>query len=119
MPHSYNSVAATMSVDHVVLFKWKDDAPAETIQEFARAVVALKDKVPGILDLSFGEDFSKTSRAQGFTHMLIVRMENKDTVPFYDAHPEHQKVVALIRPIMDKNISLNIESPRHMPIHNA
>ncbi|ETV94359.1 hypothetical protein H310_11999 [Aphanomyces invadans] len=101
-------------VEHVVLFKWKDDASAEAIEEVGRSIIALKDKVPGIIDLAYGEDFTKT-RSQGFTHTLVVRMANKETVAFYDSHPEHVKVVTQIRLILDKILAMDIETPRHLP----
>ncbi|KAF0686707.1 Aste57867_21549 [Aphanomyces stellatus] len=103
-----------MSVEHVVLLKWKDDAPADTIAQIATGLTALKDKVPGIVDLTYGEDFNKV-RSDGFTHMLVVRFVSKEALASYDTHPEHQKVVSLIRTVVDKVLAVDIESPRLTP----
>ncbi|ETV86409.1 hypothetical protein H257_02782 [Aphanomyces astaci] len=101
-------------VEHVVLFKWQDDATPEAIESVGQSILALKDKIPGVIDLAYGEDFTKT-RSQGFTHALVVRMANKDVVAFYDAHPEHVKVITQIRTIVDKILAVDFESPRHTP----
>ncbi|KAF0686709.1 Aste57867_21551 [Aphanomyces stellatus] len=103
-----------MSVEHVVLFKWKDDAPAETIAQVEADVIALKDKIPGIVDLTYGKDFNKV-RSDGFTHMLVIRFVNKEALAFYDAHIEHQKILGLLVPIMDKILVVDMESPRLTP----
>ncbi|KAF0688599.1 Aste57867_19772 [Aphanomyces stellatus] len=103
-----------MSVEHVVLFKWKDDAPAETIAQVEADVIALKDQISGIVDLTYGKDFNKV-RADGFTHMVVVRFVSKEALASYDAHPDHQKVVALLLPIMDKILVMDMESPRLTP----
>ncbi len=47
----------------------------------------------GVIDLSMGKTF--TDRGKGFTHCLVVRMENRDVVPYYADHPLHQVCVFL------------------------
>ncbi|KAG9400113.1 hypothetical protein AC1031_011023 [Aphanomyces cochlioides] len=101
-------------IEHVVLFKWKADADPAKVEEVGNAIKALKDKIPGIVDLAYGEDITKT-RAQGFTHGLVVRMATRETVKFYDEHPEHVQVVHKIREVVESVLAMDFESPRLTP----
>lgn len=76
---------------HVVLFKWNEDASPAAIEAALEALRGLKAKVPGILELSCGPNFS--DRNKGFTHGLVVRFEDHDALDGYGPHPDHQFVV--------------------------
>ena len=85
-------------IEHLVLFQWTPDASAEAIAQVLAALKALRGQVPGIVDLTCGENFS--ARAQGYTHALTVRFEARAALDAYGPHPAHQKVVQeLIKPI--------------------
>jgi len=51
--------------------------------------------VPGIISLRLGKNF--TDRAKGFTHGLVVTLENKAALPIYADHPEHMAVATELR----------------------
>ena len=76
---------------HIVLFRWTDEATPEAIQQAVEALNDLRDKVPGILEISCGANFS--DRAKGFTHGLVVRLTDRAALDAYGPHPAHQKVV--------------------------
>lgn len=86
-------------VEHIVLFKWKDTATPKQIEAVMEGLNGLKDKIPGIVDLSCGKNF--TDRGQGFEYGLVVRFRDRDALEAYQPHPEHQKIVQnLIQPIL-------------------
>ncbi|MDY7014210.1 MAG: Dabb family protein, partial [Cyanobacteriota bacterium] len=62
-------------IEHIVLFKWKPGTPDDAIANVMDRLKSLKHKIPEIVDLSCGENFS--DRAQGFQHGLIVRFRNR------------------------------------------
>lgn len=78
-------------VDHVVLFTVRDDVSREDVQDLISSLNALKESVPGVVDLSVGENFSE--RSGGYTHGLVVRLQTPDDLQGYMKHPEHQAVV--------------------------
>ena len=95
-------------IDHIVLFKWKEDASATAIAKAIEALKGLKGKVPGIVELSCGENFS--DRARGFHHGLVVRFKTRDELAAYMPHPTHQVVVQnLIKPIVQDILSVDYE----------
>jgi stress responsive alpha/beta barrel protein len=78
-------------IEHIVLLKWKDDAAPEAIDRVMAELRGLKDKIPGIVELTCGANFS--DRAQGYTHGLLVRFKDRVARDGYGPHPEHQRVV--------------------------
>ncbi len=95
-------------IEHLVLFKWKPETSTEKISEVMAHLKALKGKIPGIIDLSCGENFSE--RSQGFQHGLVVKFENKAALDAYMPHPIHQEVVQnLIKPILADILAVDYE----------
>ncbi|MDY7024540.1 MAG: Dabb family protein, partial [Cyanobacteriota bacterium] len=60
---------------HVVLFKWKEDVTSDAITTAVEALQALKAKIPGILEITCGRNFSE--RSQGFHQGLVVKFADK------------------------------------------
>ncbi len=86
-------------VEHIVLFQWKDTATPKQIEAVMTGLKGLKDKIPGIVDLSCGKNF--TDRSRGFEYGLVVRFRDREALDAYQPHPEHQKVVQnFIQPIL-------------------
>ncbi len=95
-------------IEHLVLFRWAADAPPEAVTRVMDELRALKGRVPGVLDLTCGENFS--TRSQGFTHALVVRLENRAALEAYGPHPAHQRVVQeFINPIRADVLALDYE----------
>jgi antibiotic biosynthesis monooxygenase (ABM) superfamily enzyme len=78
-------------IDHLVFLAANEDASPEDIEDLISSIRNLKDTVPGVVDLSVGENFSP--RSGGYTHGLFVRFETKEDLQGYMEHPEHQAVV--------------------------
>ena len=87
-------------VEHIVLFKVKQGVSVEAITGMVEGLAGLKSRVPGILDLSLGTNFS--DRSKGFTHGLVVRFRDRAALDEYIPHPAHQEVVQKrIKPIVE------------------
>ncbi len=87
---------------HVVLFKFKDDAPVEKVQQIVDAFRALPEKIDAIEDFEYGTDISPEGKAQGFTHCFLVTFRDEAGRDAYLPHPAHQEFVGLLRPQLDK-----------------
>ena len=98
-------------VEHIVLFRWNDDASAEAIRRAVEELQDLKGKIPGIIDLTCGINFS--DRARGFTHGLVVRLKDRAALDAYGPHSEHQRVVHdFIAPIRADILAMDYEINR-------
>ena len=78
-------------IEHIVLFQWKPEATPEAIDAALEAVRALKEQIPGIIELTCGTNFS--DRAKGYTHGIYVRFTDRAALEAYGPHPIHQEVV--------------------------
>jgi hypothetical protein len=78
-------------VDHLVFFAMKEDASPEEVEDLLSSIRGLKDEVPGVVDLSVGEDFS--GRSGGYSHALFARFEDAAGLQVYMEHPAHLAVV--------------------------
>lgn len=95
-------------IEHIVLFRWAEGANQEAIDSVGTELRKLKDKIPGIVDLSYGANFS--DRSKGYTHGLVVRFKDRSALENYGPHPEHQRVVKnFIGPIRGDVLALDYE----------
>ena len=88
-------------IQHVVCFKFKEDATEAQIQKVEQAFAALKDKIPEIDRLEWGVNNSPEGLNKGFTHCFIVTFANEKAREAYLPHPEHKAFVAILKPILD------------------
>ncbi len=95
-------------IEHIVLFRWKPEATPEQVAGAVEGLRGLKDRVPGILSLTCGADFS--GRAQGYTHALVVRLADRAALAAYGPHPAHRAVVETqIKPIIEDTLGFDFE----------
>ena len=95
-------------IEHIVLFRWTEQVSEEAKNKVVMELRGLRNKIPGIVDLSCGANFS--DRAQGYTHGLVVRFGDRAALQAYGPHPEHQRVVQnFIKPIAADILALDYE----------
>ena len=78
-------------IDHLVFMAANEDASPEDIRDLISSIRGLKDTVPGVVDLTVGENFSE--RSGGYTHGIFVRFESVEGLQGYMKHPDHLAVV--------------------------
>ncbi|MBI4396420.1 MAG: Dabb family protein [Elusimicrobia bacterium] len=95
-------------IEHIVLFKIKPNTTDEQSSRMLRRLLELREKAPGILEVSAGANFSERSR--GFTHGFVVRFKDRAALDAYLPHPEHQAVVQeCVRPIAEEVLVVDFE----------
>ena len=95
-------------IEHIVLMRWQEQTSPEAIDRVMTELRGLKTKIPSIVDLSCGPNFS--DRAKGFTHGLVVRFKDRSGLDTYGPHPEHQRVVqSFIKPISAEVLAVDYE----------
>jgi hypothetical protein len=95
-------------VEHLVLFKTTPGATDEQKLRAIEALKTLKEKIPGILDITAGLNFS--DRNQGFDIGLAVRFVDRQALEVYLPHPAHRGCVdEFITPIKADVIVVDYE----------
>ena len=100
---------------HVVLFKFKDDAPAADVKAIEDAIVAFPPSMPMITALEWGKDCSVENLQDGFTHCFLVTFRDADGLKAYLPHPTHQAAVAKLKPAMEKLLVFDYVAGQAVP----
>jgi hypothetical protein len=92
---------------HIALFKWKDGVGDDEIKRALDDVRALKEKVPGLIDIRCGENFSKWN--EGYTHAVVVLGKDQASLDAYRQHPDHEIVAQKIEAMEERGIGVDFE----------
>ena len=97
------AAAAAAPYRHVVMFKFKDDAPKEKVEGIVTAFKALKAKLPAIQSLEWGPNVSPENHSQGFTHIFTLTFASKAALEnHYLNEPAHKEFGGMLGGILDK-----------------
>ena len=96
------------SYRHIVIFKFKDDAPAAKVQAIVDAFRALPAQLPSVKGFEWGTNVSPEGLDQGFTHIFTLTFASKEAMEKQYLHePAHQAFVALLGGVLDKVLVLD------------
>lgn len=82
---------------HIVMFRFKDENRDENMKEVTSKLNALVELVPSLKFMEVGIDFSRSERA--FDMSIYTTFDTKEDLQAYAVHPEHLKVVELIKSV--------------------
>jgi hypothetical protein len=95
-------------IEHIVLIKFLPNTTEEQKKELIRRTLLLKEKIPGIIDIQQGFNFS--TRSQGYEVGLTVRFQDRDALINYGPHPAHQEIVTYLKEIgLEDSIIVDFE----------
>lgn len=94
-------------IDHLVLFTVREGASPEDVEDLLSSLRGLREEVPGVIDLSVGENFSE--RAKGYTHGLFARFRTADDLQAYLKHSKHQAAVEKLDALTDGRLVVDYE----------
>ena len=77
---------------HCVFLRFKAAISAPEKQSIFEAIVALKQVIPGILDVKYGPNVSPEGLHGGFVDGFAVTFESAEARDAYLIHPEHVAV---------------------------
>jgi hypothetical protein len=96
-------------VKHIALLKFKDGTPVERIQEAFDQILDITETIPGIEDYVSGPNSSPEGLNQGYTHGFIMTFADAAARDSYLPHPEHERVKALLMPLLDSLLVFDFE----------
>ncbi len=82
---------------HIVMFRFRDENKNDNLKEVTTKLNALVELIPELNSLEVGIDFSRSERA--FDLSLYSTFDSKEALKSYAVHPEHLKVVELIKSV--------------------
>lgn len=90
---------------HIVCWKYKVDTPPAAREQHMAMLKSLPGKIECIETFDVGSDILHLDRS--FDTGLVVGFKDRDALEEYDAHPDHQAVVALGRQVAEKVVSVD------------
>jgi len=80
---------------HILLLQPKPETTAEEMLSVLEKVKALKEKIPGIIDVQASEN--KNIYNQGYSYGFVMSFVDEEHLKAYSPHPEHKAVSAELR----------------------
>ena len=99
------------TVQHMVLVKFKPDVTADKIDDLFRQLYEFWGRMSGVTYYAGGPYASPEGLNQGYTHGFLVTFDGAAARDVYLKHPEHQRVVELILPLLDGVMAFDFEVP--------
>lgn len=97
-------------IKHVVLFKFKADIPKEIrkqkLPEIKKSLEMLKSQIS---ELGYIEAGLNSNPEESYDLALISEFASWDDLKAYVVHPEHQKVSAVIRELLQERACVDYE----------
>ena len=98
---------------HLVSWKLKDEALGHPKADNARRICdqlhALRGRIPGLLRLDAGVDFSATANSADVA--LVAQFATREDLAAYQTHPEHQAVAAFVSQVVCERRLADFEIP--------
>lgn len=99
-------------VKHIVMIKLKEfdtaDEKRHQAENFKQMLEDLVGKVPDLKSMEVGLNFNPKPAA--YDLVLISEFENREGLDNYRVHPDHVKVLDVLKKIMDKTAVVDYES---------
>ena len=92
-----------MTVEHILMIETNEGVSDEDMQEVLDGIVALKDQIPGVLDVKIGKNF--TDRAPHITYSGVVTLADKEALAGYGPHTANKELLKILMPTV-KNITI-------------
>ena len=94
-------------IQHVVFFKFKAGTSEDQVDAIADGLAGLPDVIEDIRSFVFGRDVIRSERSYDFG--LVSTFDDLEALDRYQVHPEHQKVVALVRAVAESVVAVDFE----------
>ncbi|MDY0123152.1 Dabb family protein [Sulfurimonas sp.] len=82
---------------HIVMFKFRNESKESNIKEVVKRLNALVELISELKSMEVGVNFTDSERA--FDLSLYSTFDTKEDLASYAIHPEHLKVVELIKSV--------------------
>ena len=94
-------------IQHIVCMKFKPDVSETDIEALEKGFDALPNTIVEIQSYEFGRDVVQSERSYDFG--LVSLFANTASLERYQAHPEHQKVLEIIKRICARIVTVDFE----------
>jgi len=94
-------------IKHIVFWKLKDDNKKRNAETIKERLESLAGKVPGLLKIEVGLDYSKTEESADVA--LYSEFESKEALRLYTEHPDHKAILPFVKDIRTERRVVDFE----------
>lgn len=94
-------------IKHLVLFRFREDAGSAAIDAIVAGLEGLPALIADIGSFEVGRDILRTERSYDLA--LVADFADLAALERYQVHPEHQKVVALVKKAASSVVAVDYE----------
>ena len=97
-------------IKHIVMWRLREEAgdKATNAQELKRLLESLNGRIPGLLKLEVGIDFSKEGESSDV--VLYSEFESNAALQAYQTHPAHNEVVPFVKSVRGERRVVDYEA---------
>ncbi|EMD41543.1 hypothetical protein CERSUDRAFT_90111 [Gelatoporia subvermispora B] len=99
-----------MTVQHIVIAKFRNDESDEAKEQVFEKLSQLLGGIPAIKDFHVGPPILPGG-ARGFDFGMTLRFDDTEGFFEYVQHPNHEKIIAYLQPIVKESIAYPVDSP--------
>jgi Stress responsive A/B Barrel Domain len=101
-------------IQHIVLVKWKPGVEEQQVLRAFERAQHLPDEIAGVQSIVIGRN--RGDQEHGFTHALIVRLDDEQALGRYLDHPLRKRYLAEhLAPLEEERIEIDV--PVDMALH--
>jgi hypothetical protein len=97
---------------HVVLFAFRNDAPADAVDTVVAGFARLPDAIPGIADYEMGTNVSPEGLNDGYTHCFTLTFTSAEARDDYLNHPAHVRFVNTLGSCLERSLVIDYWAQR-------
>ena len=92
-------------IKHLVLMKFKTDIREDKFLQLEKKLSAIPSQIPEVKGYHFGLDVVRSQRSYDFG--LAADFDDLQSLECYQNHPEHQKVLSLLKELCEDIIAVD------------
>lgn len=94
-------------IRHIVLFKLKKGVKETEKKQLVDSLKALKGRIPLVKEIEVGLDVG--GKHNSYDIALNTVFDSLDAVEEYAVHPDHQKVLAIVKDLCESTVKADFE----------
>lgn len=87
---------------HYGMFQFKEGISESEIENCFITMKAMVGKIPGLMDMEYGQYDSTEGLNDGYTHGFIMTFDSPESREAYLPHPIHEKVKDVVVPKLER-----------------
>ena len=85
-------------IRHILLVKFKPESNEADFGEIREEFKSMTERVDGVVSVEWGENDSPEGKEQGFTHVIIMTLQDEAARQRYLVDPEHEALKEIFGP---------------------